>query len=392
MSNELRNNTALVTLRISRFAPLEETQNSEDATKLVRKRHESPFARKKRSNPFAKVDSAQKEDSAAESSVPSMKRIQGKHWVQDYVLRVRSTDTILNCLLTIKRTIDPTLAFRYSCGHGVCGSDAANVNGMPTLLCSATIGANARPEANNNVQSRGFRKTGTASRENLAKSPILLQESKETAAQNNGSFGIIELAPLAGFAVQRDLICDLSPMIAQIKRLEPYLQAADVSVRNTEGRFKLIEFLQHPEELQKFELLSNCIMCGACEGICPIYAGGEAFMGPAALINAARFIYDSRDSETEHRLDLVDSSDGISACQSVRACSRQCPRGIDIGEEIWQLTTLVNERKNSQLILQFVCCCAPSVSDDLPKRLKRSARRQLGAETRSSWKSSGLPT
>ena len=352
MSNELRNNTALVTLRISRFAPLEETQNSEDATKLVRKRHESPFARKKRSNPFAKVDSAQKEDSAAESSVPSMKRIQGKHWVQDYNLRVRSTDTILNCLLTIKRTIDPTLAFRYSCGHGVCGSDAANVNGMPTLLCSATIGANARPEANNNVQSRGFRKTGTTSRENPAKSPILLQESKETAtqetaAQNNGSFGIIELAPLAGFAVQRDLICDLSPMIAQIKRLEPYLQAADVSVRNTEGRFKLIEFLQHPEELQKFELLSNCIMCGACEGICPIYAGGEAFMGPAALINAARFIYDSRDSETEHRLDLVDSSDGISACQSVRACSRQCPRGIDIGEEIWQLTTLVNERKNS---------------------------------------------
>lgn len=352
MSNELSDNTALVTLRISRFTPCEDSQNPEDAPKTVRKRHESPFARKKRSSPFAKLDSAKKEEdiaaeSSAESSAPSIKRIQGKHWVQDYVLRVRSTDTILSCLLTIKRTIDPTLAFRYSCGHGVCGSDAANVNGMPTLLCSATIGANARPEVNNNVQSRGFRKTGTASRDVSAKSPILLQESKETAAQNNGSFGIIELAPLAGFAVQRDLICDLSPMVSQIKRLEPYLQAADVSVRNTEGKLKLIEFLQHPEELQKFELLSNCIMCGACEGICPIYAGGEAFMGPAALINAARFIYDSRDSETEHRLDLVDSSDGISACQSVRACSRQCPRGIDVGEEIWQLTALVNERKNS---------------------------------------------
>ena len=350
MSNELGDNTALVTLRISRFVPCEETQNpeDEDATKLVRKRHESPFARKKRSNPFAKVDSAQKEDSAAESSVPSMKRIQGKHWVQDYSLRVRSTDTILSCLLTIKRTIDPTLAFRYSCGHGVCGSDAANVNGMPTLLCSATIGANARPEIINNVQSRGFRKTGTASSgESSAKSPILQKKSTQTIAQKNGSFGIIELAPLAGFAVQRDLICDLSPMVSQIKRLEPYLQAADVSVRNAEGKLKLIEFLQHPEELQKFELLSNCIMCGACEGICPIYAGGEAFIGPAALINAARFIYDSRDNATERRLDLIDGSDGISACQSVRACSRQCPRGIDVGEEIWQLTTLVNERKNS---------------------------------------------
>lgn len=347
MSNELGDNTALVTLRISRFVPCEETQNSEDAPKLVRKRHESPFARKKRSNPFAKVDSAENENSTTESSVPSIKRIQGKHWVQDYVLRARSTDTILSCLLTIKRTIDPTLAFRYSCGHGVCGSDAVNVNGMPTLLCSATIGANARPEANNNVQSRGFRKTGAASSgESSAKSPILQKESKETAAQKNVSFGIIELAPLAGFAVQRDLICDLSPMISQIKRLEPYLQASDVSVRNAEGKLKLIEFLQHPEELQKFELLSNCIMCGACEGICPIYAGGEAFIGPAALINAARFIYDSRDNATERRLDLIDGSDGISACQSVRACSRQCPRGIDIGEEIWQLTALVNERKN----------------------------------------------
>lgn len=347
MSNELGDNTALVTLRISRFAPCEETQNPQDAPKLVRKRHESPFARKKRSNPFAKVDSAQKEDSDAESSIPSMKRIQGKHWVQDYVLRVRSTDTILSCLLTIKRTIDPTLAFRYSCGHGVCGSDAANVNGMPTLLCSATIGANARPEITNNVQSRGFRKTGTSSSgESSTKSPILQKESTQTVAQKNGSFGIIELAPLAGFAVQRDLICDLSPMVSQIKRLEPYLQAADVSVRNAEGKLKLIEFLQHPEELQKFELLSNCIMCGACEGICPIYAGGEAFIGPAALINAARFIYDSRDNATERRLDLIDGSDGISACQSVRACSRQCPRGIDVGEEIWQLTTLVNERKN----------------------------------------------
>ena len=348
MSNELSNNTALVTLRISRFAPCEETQNSEDATKLVRKRHESPFARKKRSNPFAKVDSAENENSTTESSVPSIKRIQGKHWVQDYVLRVQSTDTILSCLLTIKRTIDPTLAFRYSCGHGVCGSDAANVNGMPTLLCSATIGANARPEIINNVQSRGFRKTGAASSgESSVKSPILQKESTQAVAQKNGSFGIIELAPLAGFAVQRDLICDLSPMISQIKRLEPYLQAADVSVRNDEGKLKLIEFLQHPEELQKFELLSNCIMCGACEGICPIYAGGEAFIGPAALVNAARFIYDSRDNATERRLDLIDGSDGISACQSVRACSRQCPRGIDIGEEIWQLTTLVNERKNS---------------------------------------------
>lgn len=364
MSNELGDNTALVTLRISRFTPFNKSEDDSNSKQTEHKRRESPFARRKRSNPFAKLDSSENnindsskssesrissESSESSGSYESSpKRIQGKHWVQDYSLRVHSTDTILDCLLAIKRTIDPTLAFRYSCGHGVCGSDAANVNGMPTLLCSATIGANARPESTNSVQSRGFRKTGTASSSSQSeKSQTLQQKSKETTTLQNGTFGVIELAPLSGFAVQRDLICDISPMISQIKRLEPYLQASNVSTRNTEGKLQLIEFLQHPEELKKFELLSNCIMCGACEGICPIYAGGEAFIGPAALVNAARFIYDSRDNATEHRLDLIDSSDGISACQSVRACSRQCPRGIDIGEEIWQLTTLVNERKNS---------------------------------------------
>ena len=250
------------------------------------------------------------------------------------------------------------MAFRYSCGHGVCGSDAANVNGIPTLLCTATIAQNARQNTQNQgVRSSGFRRTGsvksqasaTSAATSVAENHNLQSQSKEISSLiQNGSFGIIEVAPLSGFAVQRDLICDLSPMIAQLKRLEPYLQAQDVQTRNSSGKLAIIEFLQHPEQLAKFELLSNCIMCGVCEGICPVYAGGEAFIGPAALINAARFINDSRDNATNRRLDLADSSDGISACQSVRACSRQCPRGIDVGEEIWQLTTLINERKISQ--------------------------------------------
>lgn len=171
MSNELGDNTALVTLRISRFTPCNKSEDDSNSKQTERKRRESPFARRKRSNPFAKLDSSKNninnssESSesriSSESGEPyksSPKRIQGKHWVQDYSLRVHSTDTILDCLLTIKRTIDPTLAFRYSCGHGVCGSDAANVNGMPTLLCSATIGANARPESTNSVQSRALEK------------------------------------------------------------------------------------------------------------------------------------------------------------------------------------------------------------------------------------------
>ena len=352
---------AFVTFRISRFTPNDGSCDSlvagDSATDsapiastnspgLVRRHRESPFAKKRKSSPFSTQNSG---------DLPA-KPLSGKHWIQDYTIRARKNDTILDCLLKIKRTIDPTLAFRYSCGHGVCGSDAANVNGMPTLLCTATIAQNARQNTQTQgVRSSGFRKTGSVKSQASAtltttssvdENHNLQSQSKETLSLiQNGSFGIIEIAPLSGFAVQRDLICDLSPMIAQLKRLEPYLQTQNVQTRNSSGKLAIIEFLQHPEQLAKFELLSNCIMCGVCEGICPVYAGGEAFIGPAALINAARFINDSRDNATNRRLDLADSSDGISACQSVRACSRQCPRGIDVGEEIWQLTTLINERK-----------------------------------------------
>ncbi|EIK85629.1 4Fe-4S dicluster domain-containing protein [Peptoniphilus lacrimalis] len=362
---------AFVTFRVSRFTPNDgscdsavagdssvacdsSTNSSTNSTNstpsastnspgLVRRHRESPFAKKRKSSPFQSQNSGDLQ----------AKPLSGKHWIQDYTICARKNDTILDCLLKIKRTLDPTLAFRYSCGHGVCGSDAANVNGMPTLLCTATIAQNARQNTQNQgARSSGFRKTGSVKSQATATATTATEnhnpqvQSKETLSLiQNGSFGIIEVAPLSGFAVQRDLICDLSPMIAQLKRLEPYLQAQNVQTRNSSGKLAIIEFLQHPEQLAKFELLSNCIMCGVCEGICPVYAGGEAFIGPAALINAARFINDSRDNATNRRLELADSSDGISACQSVRACSRQCPRGIDVGEEIWQLTTLINERK-----------------------------------------------
>lgn len=365
---------AFVTFRISRFTPNDDSCDSStsldssvagdlnsgsnsdsnsDSTPsastnshgLVRRHRESPFAKKRKSSPFSTQNSGDLQ----------AKPLSGKHWIQDYTIRARKNDTILDCLLKIKRTLDPTLAFRYSCGHGVCGSDAANVNGMPTLLCTATIAQNARQNTQTQgVRSSGFRKTGSVKSQATATATTNENHNPQMKSQEmssliqNGSFGIIEIAPLSGFAVQRDLICDLSPMIAQLKRMEPYLQTQNVQTRNSSGKLAIIEFLQHPEQLAKFELLSNCIMCGVCEGICPVYAGGEAFIGPAALINAARFINDSRDNATNRRLDLADSSDGISACQSVRACSRQCPRGIDVGEEIWQLTTLINERKISQ--------------------------------------------
>ena len=302
-----------VTLRVNRFAPRPEREG--------RSRAASPFARK--ASPFGS------------SSEPRARRPRGRQWVQEYVLNVRPQDTVLDCLLTIKRTVDPTLAFRYSCGHGMCGSDAVAVNGTPTLLCTAAVADWARPAVP--VDADGFRRTGDAGSGDDAAGVGI-------AASESGDLGVIELSPLPGFPVLRDLIADIDPMLDQIRKLRPYLQADGVLATTAEGKVDVFEYLQHPEELARYETLTNCIACGVCEGSCPVFAGGDAFIGPAALIAASRFVNDSRDTATEARLEAIDTPDGVSACQSVRACTLQCPRGIDVGEEMWQIVAKVKER------------------------------------------------
>lgn len=315
-----------VVIRISRFLP-------------------KPERPRRHSNPFAKDDATQ------EPAFPRRRRQRGKQWVQDYPMRVHPQDTILNCLLSIKRDSDPTLAFRYSCGHGMCGSDAVSINGTPTLLCTATVGEWAKTPV---PLSRGneFRHTGVTTGSVDASIPVTTSDAgpaspagadESLAAPGNDDGGdagpdrIIELAPLPGFPVQRDLIADIDPMLEQIKRMKPYLQAKGLLATKADGAVDVFEYLQRPEQLHRYELLSNCIACGVCEGSCPVYAGGEAFIGPAALIMSSRFINDSRDGATDQRLDDIRQADGIAACQSVRACSRHCPKGIDVGEEMWRL-------------------------------------------------------
>ena len=296
-----------VTLRVHRFTP-----------RAVRARERdhggSPFARRS-SSPFG-------------GDSPARRRPRGRQWVQDYVVPARPQDTVLDCLLAVKRDQDPSLAFRYSCGHGMCGSDAVAIHGTPTLLCTATVGDWARPADG------GFRRTDGAE-----------QPEAEGPVPEDGSLGVIELAPLPGFPVQRDLIADLDPMIRQIMRMKPYLQAGDPDLPAADSADGgCMERLQTPEQLERYERLTTCIACGVCEGACPVYAGGEAFVGPAALLWASRFVNDSRDAATRSRLDALDTEDGVSACQSVRACSRQCPQGIDVGEEMWQIVAKVRER------------------------------------------------
>ena len=257
---------------------------------------------------------------------------------------MRPEDTLLDCLLSIKRTQDPTLAFRYSCGHGMCGSDAANVNGTPTLLCSATLSQWIDHRAGAGTDTEGFRRTGDATaRKSDTPTPPSVPTLTPDLPASPSEPPIIELSALPGFRVIRDLVVDIDPMLDQIRRLKPYLIHKGGNNGDERPHDGDSEYLQTPEQLSAYDVLATCIACGVCEGSCPVYAGGEAFMGPAALIWASRFINDSRDDATERRKRDVDTDDGISSCQSVRACSRQCPQGIDVGEEMWRLITTVRE-------------------------------------------------
>lgn len=154
----MENGMETVTLRVNRFTPRPERG---------RERGGSPFARK--SSPFGDSGSARR-------------RPRGKQWVQDYVVPARPEDTVLDCLLKVKRTIDPTLAFRYSCGHGMCGSDAVSINGTPTLLCTATVKAWAKQPSDAQVDEDGFRHTG--------------EDVQPAQTQDADDLGVIELAPL----------------------------------------------------------------------------------------------------------------------------------------------------------------------------------------------------
>ncbi len=228
-----------------------------------------------------------------------------------------------------------------------------SINGTPTLLCTASVDQWAHPAveapSDEGPGNDGFRRTGPIPNEAEAGANDAANQpghggTVDSHPNATGDLGVIELAPLPGFPVQRDLIADIDPMLDQIRRLKPYLQAKNELKTTADGKINVFEYLQNPQQLANYEMLTNCIACGVCEGSCPVFAGGDAFIGPAALIAASRFINDSRDGATSERLEQIDTPDGVAACQSVRACGRQCPRGIDVGEEMWQIVAKVRER------------------------------------------------
>jgi succinate dehydrogenase / fumarate reductase iron-sulfur subunit len=213
---------------------------------------------------------------------------------QEYTLTAEPTDKILDCLNRIRAEQDPTLAFRASCAHGICGSDALMINGRVALACQKLV--------------------------------------KDFKTANNF---VIEPLPL--FQVLKDLIVDLDPFFEKHRQVRPFLI-------NT-GEAPDSERLQAPEEQQVFDPALRCILCACCTAACPISRANPEYLGPAALLRAFRYIFDSRDSDTAARLAQVDSPDGAWGCKTMWWCTDVCPKGIPVTKCLGQIKRALKERQ-----------------------------------------------
>ena len=205
------------------------------------------------------------------------------HW-QEFEVEAEPTDRVLDALHTAKWTVDGTLTFRRSCAHGVCGSDAMVINGANGLACVQLI-----------------QDVGTS----------------------------ISLEPIRGLPVIKDLVVDMEPFFAQYRSVLPYL------INSDEPGYK--ERLQSPEDRERFDDTTKCILCACCTTSCPVYWGNSDYVGPAAIVNAHRFIFDSRDQGAEQRLDILNQRSGVWRCRTVFNCSECCPRGIKVTEAIEEI-------------------------------------------------------
>jgi succinate dehydrogenase / fumarate reductase iron-sulfur subunit len=203
-------------------------------------------------------------------------------YFKTYQIMAEPSDRILDCLNRIKWEQDGTLGYRMSCGHGVCGSDALKINGRCALACQKLV-------------------------KDYEKSEVIVE-------------------PLPSFKVLKDLIVDLEPFFEKVRLMRPYL------ISETEAPEK--ERNQLPEESKKLDVAIRCILCACCMGACPVVNENDQFLGPAPLVWAFRFIFDSRDDERMERLKQVDYDDGAWACANHFECTRACPKEITVTKYI----------------------------------------------------------
>ncbi len=207
------------------------------------------------------------------------------HW-ETYNLQAEPTDRVLDLLHQVKWYQDGTLTFRRSCAHGVCGSDAMVINGRNRLACE-----------------------------------YLVQDAGTT----------ISVEALKGVPLVKDLLVDMDGFMDKYKQVMPFLVNDEIPDDGKERR-------QSQAEREVYDDTTKCILCAACTTACPVFWTNPAYVGPAAIVNAHRFIMDSRDQAHEERLEIMADADGVWRCRTVFNCVEACPRGINVTRAIFEVT------------------------------------------------------
>ncbi|MFD6856076.1 succinate dehydrogenase iron-sulfur subunit [Rhodococcus sp. NPDC060090] len=209
---------------------------------------------------------------------------------ENFVVPALPTDRVLNLLLYAKGYIDGTLTFRRSCAHGVCGSDAMQINGINRLACKVLM------------------------------RDILPKDGKPTT---------ITIEPIKGLPVEKDLIVDMEPFFDAYRQIKPFLK--------TSGREPERERIQSQADRARFDDTTKCILCACCTSACPVYWADGSYFGPAAIVNAHRFIFDSRDEGAGERMEILNGVDGVWRCRMTFNCTQACPRGIAVTRAITEV-------------------------------------------------------
>ncbi len=215
---------------------------------------------------------------------------------QTYTLEAEPTDKILDCLNRIRWEQDPTLALRMSCAHGVCGSDGMRINGVCALACQRLV------------------------------------KDYETSE--------FTIEPLPVFRVVKDLVVDLDPFFEKYRAIKPYL------ITDTPPPEK--ERQQDIEARKVFDDAVRCILCALRTAACPISSQNERYLGPAALLRAFRYLFDSRDMGEKERIQILDNEDGIWGCKTLWKCTEVCPKEIPVTQCLGKMKKRIHDLKNDE--------------------------------------------
>ena len=218
------------------------------------------------------------------------------YWGEYTINDVNPNDSVLDALHRVKWEQDGTLTLRRSCAHGVCGSDAMRINGANMLACKTLVS----------------------------------RLGKEGASSVK-----IQIEPILGLKVIKDLVVDMEPFFDNYKSVKPYFINNSAVPEN--GR----ERLQTQEDRARFDDTTKCILCAACTTSCPSFWADERYVGPAAIVQAHRFIFDTRDEGYEDRLEVVGDSFGVWKCRTNFNCTNACPREIEVTKAIAEVKNVL---------------------------------------------------